>query len=108
MAVCKDLNDYGQFKEQFTKLLWHPAQQFRARYSIYQDNYERTADVTISAHFLGYAILASDGCLEIDPTDALAGHFLILVQHPSLSSGIKAAKYALSLEEVRTSGDMRT
>jgi hypothetical protein len=66
-------------KGEFTNLLWNPAPQFRARYSIYQENYGRKMDVTILANFLVYAILASNVCLEMDLTDALVGHFPIYV-----------------------------
>jgi hypothetical protein len=58
-AVSHTLNDYSQFKPAFAKVYWKQVAQSNVRKSIYQDKHNKQSGLTLSGHFLKYAVLAS-------------------------------------------------
>jgi hypothetical protein len=97
-AISHTLTNYEQFKIAFAKNYWSQSHQNLVKYSIYQDNYDRQSDLSMSSHFIKYAALASylepklaDGEL----IDALRSHFPIYAQRAMLGANISTVQRRL-------------
>jgi hypothetical protein len=92
-AVSHQLRDYGAFREAFLNTWWSPSRQSLVNCSLYQGRYDRQSGLSLSAHFLKYATMAS--YLEPRPTDvevieAIRYHFPISVQRAMLNTQLKS------------------
>jgi hypothetical protein len=53
------ITDYKQFESEFLFMWWSSAQQGMSKCSLYQSRYDEKTGLSLSAHFLNYATLAS-------------------------------------------------
>jgi hypothetical protein len=58
-AISQNLTDYESFKEAFLKAFWSLGRQSSQRCRLYQAKYNRQSGLSLSGHFLKYAMLAS-------------------------------------------------
>jgi hypothetical protein len=100
-AISHTLTNYEQFKSAFAKDHWSQSHQNLVNCRIYQDKYYRQSNLSMSSHFIKYAVLASylepklgDGEL----IDALMSHFTIYAQRAMLGANIS------TIQEVIGSG----
>jgi uncharacterized protein YfkK (UPF0435 family) len=97
-AISHSIINYDQFKIAFAKNYWSRAHQNLVKCSIYQDKYDRQSSLSMSSHFIKYAVLASylepklgDGEL----IDAIRSHFPIYVQRAMLGANITDIQQAI-------------
>jgi hypothetical protein len=97
-AISHTLTNYEQFKSAFAKNYWSQSHQNLVKCSIYQDKYDRQSNLSMSSHFIKYAVLASylepklgDGEL----IDALRSHFPIYAQRAMLGANISTIQGAI-------------
>jgi hypothetical protein len=97
-AISQTLTNYEQFKIAFAKNYWSRSHQNLVKCSIYLDKYDRQSDLSMSGHFIKYAVLASylepklgDGEL----IDALRSHFPIYAQRAMLGANIGTIQEAI-------------
>jgi hypothetical protein len=58
-AVNSNLSSYEQFKKKFLDTWWSAAQQGRVKNTLYRSTYEKRAGLSMSAHLLKFATMAS-------------------------------------------------
>ncbi|PNF24475.1 hypothetical protein B7P43_G07324 [Cryptotermes secundus] len=97
-AISHTLTNYEQFKIAFSNNYWSQSHQNLVKCSIYQDKYDRQSNLSMSSHFIKYAVLASylepkigDGEL----IDALRSHFPIYAQRAMLGAKISTIQEAI-------------
>jgi hypothetical protein len=77
-AILYTPTNYEQSKTAFAKDNWSQSHQNLVKCSIYQDKYYRQSNLTMSSHFIKYAVLASYLDLKLgdgELIDALSSHF---------------------------------
>jgi hypothetical protein len=77
-AVSHTLNEYSRFKSAFAKVYWNQITHSNVRESIYQDKYNKQSGLTLSGHFLKYAVLPSylrPKMADVELFNALMSHF---------------------------------
>jgi hypothetical protein len=81
-AMSNMLNDYSQFRSAFAKVYWNQVTQSNVRKSIYQDKYNKQSRLTLSGHFLKYAVLAylQQKMADVELINALMSHFALQLQ----------------------------
>ncbi|PNF32979.1 hypothetical protein B7P43_G16574 [Cryptotermes secundus] len=99
-AVSPNLRDYESFKKGFLTNWWSKSRQSSVRCAIYQAKYDRRSNLSLSAHFLKYATMAS--YLDPRPSDAdlieaIKSHFPITVQRAMLTSQLHTVEETLDL-----------
>ena len=99
-AVSPNLRDYEAFKKGFLANWWSKSRQSSVRCAVYQDKYDRRSNLSLSAHFLKYATMAS--YLDPRPSDrdlieAIKSHFPISVQRAMLTSQLCTVEETLEL-----------
>jgi hypothetical protein len=87
VTVGQELTNYESFKKAFLSTWWSTAQKNRMRCNSYQGKYDKQAGLTLSGHFLKYAL----GTTYLEPSlspeeviDAIRYHFPISVQRAIL------------------------
>jgi hypothetical protein len=98
-AVSHTLNDYSQFKSAFTKVYWSQVTQSNVRKSIYQDKYDKQSGLTLSGHFLKYAVLASylqPKMADVELINALMSHFSLNIQRGYASVQMSSIQDAIN------------
>jgi hypothetical protein len=99
LTIYKDLKDYEHLKVAVTELLWNQNTQANARCAFYQDKYDRTVDLSMSAHFLRYSVMAANltpRLSDVDTINAISGHFAPYVQRALLSANVHTVQDALN------------
>jgi hypothetical protein len=78
---------------------WNQVAQSNVRESIYQDKYDKQSGLTLSGHFLKYAVLASylrAEMSDVELINALMGHFALHIQRSFASVQITSVQDATS------------
>ncbi|PNF36021.1 hypothetical protein B7P43_G18443, partial [Cryptotermes secundus] len=88
-AISSKLASYEQFKSEFLGTWWSPAQQGLVKCKLYQSRYEKGGGLTLSAHLLKFATMAS--YLEPRLTDqeiieAIRSHYPLKIQELLVST----------------------
>jgi hypothetical protein len=88
-TIRPNLRDYDSFKKAFLNTWWSTSRQSLVRCTIYQAKYDRRSNLSLSAHFLKYATMAS--YLDPRPSDpdsieSIKTHFPIAVQRAMLTT----------------------
>jgi hypothetical protein len=97
-AISHSLTDYGQFKVAFVNAFWSPSKQSKVRKSIYQDKYDRQSGLSLSAHFLKYAVQASYLQPKLEDSElisALMSHYPVFVQRNFCTMQIRTTQEAI-------------
>jgi hypothetical protein len=98
-AVSHTLNDYSQFKSAFAKVYWNQVARSNVRKSVYRDKYNKQSGLTLSEHFLKYAVLASylqPKLSDVELINALMGHFALHIQRSFTSVQITSIQDAIN------------
>jgi hypothetical protein len=93
----RHVTGYEQFRQAIRELLWSPQVHSQVCCSIYQDQYDKGIDKSMSAHFLRHAVLIMNltpKLSELDMIDAIAGHYPIYVHRPLLSASVRTVQEA--------------
>jgi hypothetical protein len=99
-AVSHKLTDYESFKEAFKSMWWSPYQQSLVKCNLYQATYTSGSNLSLSAHFLGYAKTAAylePKLSDIEIIEAIRHHFPITVQRAMISSQLTSVEQAVHL-----------
>jgi hypothetical protein len=99
-SVVPTIHNYEQFKMAFKRNFWSASKQSIVKCSIYQDRYRKGSDLSMSQHFLRYAVLASylePKMPDVELIDALKFHFSIYVQNAFAASPLNYIQDALDL-----------
>jgi hypothetical protein len=99
-GISPQLRDYEAFKKAFLNTWWSTSRQSLVRCNIYQAKYDRRSNLSLSAHFLKYATMAS--YLDPKPSDpdmieAIKSHFPIAVQRAMLTNQLRTVEETLDL-----------
>jgi thymidylate synthase len=97
-AISQTLTNYEQFKIAFAKNYWSQSHQNLVMCSIYQDKYDRQSNLSMSGHFINYAVLASYLELKLgdgELIDAIRYHFLSYAQRTMLGANIGTIQEAI-------------
>jgi hypothetical protein len=99
-TVSRNLPNYNAFKKSFLNTWCSASRQTLVKCSLYQGKYNRDSNLTLSGHFLKYAIMAS--YLEPRPTDVevietIRYHFPWGVQRAMLSNQLHTIEGTLDL-----------
>jgi hypothetical protein len=82
-TIFNHVNDYKTFKKEFLNTWWSTTQQSLIKCSIYQDKYDKQANISLSAHFLKYATMATylqPALSEIEIVEAVRFHYPLHIQ----------------------------
>jgi hypothetical protein len=99
-AIAPNLQDYEQFKVAFRRNFWPASKQSIVKCSSYQDRYQKGLSLSMSEHFLKYAVLASylvPKMTDVELMDALKFHFPIYVQNSFAAAQLTGVQDALDL-----------
>ncbi|PNF20254.1 hypothetical protein B7P43_G15482 [Cryptotermes secundus] len=98
-AVSHTLQYYSQFKSAFADAYWNQVTQGNVRKSIYQDKYNKQNGLTLSGHFLKYAVLASylrPKMSDVELINALMSHFALHIQRSFASVQVTSIQDAVN------------
>jgi hypothetical protein len=99
-AVAPHIQNYEQFKLAFRRNLWSTNKQSIVKCSIYQDRYQKGSNLSMSEHFLKYAVLASylePKMPNVELIDAVKFHFPVYVQNSFAAAQLTCVQDALDL-----------
>jgi hypothetical protein len=99
-AVSQNLADYESFKEAFLRPWWSSPRQSLQKCRLYQAKYNRQSALSLSGHFLKYAMMAS--YLEPKPTsveiiEAIRFYYPVGVQKAMLTNQLSTIEGTLVL-----------
>jgi hypothetical protein len=107
-TVINNISDYELFKKEFLNTWWSSSQQSLIKCSIYQDKYDRHSNMSLSAHFLKYATVATylqPKLSEVEIIEAIRFHYpthiqrmLLTVQSKSISETLHVLKRIEAME----------
>jgi hypothetical protein len=58
-TIINQIRDYKNFKQEFFNTWWSTSQQSLVKCSLYRNKYSKQSNLSLSAHFLKYATMAS-------------------------------------------------
>jgi hypothetical protein len=97
-AIAHTLQTYDQFKVAFVRAFWSPVAQSNVRKSIYQDKYNKQDGLSLSAHFLQYAVVASylqPKMMDSELINALMSHFSLNIQRSYATAQVNSIQDAI-------------
>jgi len=113
-TISSSIHNYEQFKLAFKRNFWSASKQSIIKCSIYQDRYQRGSDLSMSEHFLKYAVLASylePKMSDVEFMDAIKFHYPTYVQNSLATAQLTSIQDGLDLlkrlEGIATREDMR-
>jgi hypothetical protein len=99
-TIINRISSYEIFKQEFLSTWWSISQQSLVKCSLYQDKYNKQSNLSLSAHFLKYATMASylDPKLsDIEIIEAIRYHYPLNIQRAMLNIQMKTISEALDL-----------
>jgi hypothetical protein len=99
-TVINYIYDYETFKKEFLNTWWSSSQQSLIKCSIYQDKYDRRSNMSLSAHFLKYAIVTTylqPKLSEVEIVEAIRFHYPTHIQRMLLTIPSKNISEMLNL-----------
>jgi hypothetical protein len=94
------VRDYESFKREFLNTWWSTSQQSLVKCSLYQDKYDKRSNMSLSAHFLKYATIATylqPKLSELEIVEAIRFHYPLHIQRVLLTVQSKNISETLNL-----------
>jgi hypothetical protein len=99
-AIRHSLTDYSGFRTEFLSTWWSAAEQGLSKCRLYQSKYDRQSGLSLSAHLLKFATLASylePRTSNTEVIEASRYHYPVFVQRIMLSTLLRSIGEALNL-----------
>jgi hypothetical protein len=99
-TIINQVRDYESFKREFLNTWWSTSQQSLVKCSLYQDRYDKRSNMSLSAHFLKYATIATylqPKLSEVEIVEAIRFHYPLHIQRVLLTEQSKNISETLNL-----------